>query len=123
MSFGPSGSPPVPVGPVFADVASIFVPGGQYLITAKVVLLNTNIAVPSLARCILTRNGSLLDISEATLADQSGKATLTLHAATLLVPPGEHVRLSCQADVPGTASATFSQLTAIQVGSLTAPGP
>jgi hypothetical protein len=113
----------VPIGPVYADVASILVPGGWYLITSKVVLLNTNIAVPSLARCILTHSGSLLDVSEVTLADQSGKATLTLQGATLLVSAGEHVKLSCQADVPGTATASLSQLTAIQVGSITAPGP
>ena len=64
-----------------------------------------------------------MDISEVTLADQSGEATLILHAATQLTAAGTHVKLSCQADAPGTASATFWQLTAIQVGSITLPGP
>jgi len=104
-------------------VEGIFVPGGWYLITSKVVLLNTSIGIPALARCVLTRSGSLLDISEVTLADQSGKATLTLHAATMVLAAGEHVKLSCQADAPGTASASYAQLTAIQVGTLALPGP
>ncbi|HVP59098.1 MAG TPA: hypothetical protein VMT11_00910 [Myxococcaceae bacterium] len=112
------------VGPSYADVARILVPPGWYLITAKVILANTTVALPSLTRCVLTRDGSLLDLSEGTLLDTSGKATLTLHAAAQLTgTPGEHVALSCQADYPGTANATDGQLTAIQVSTITAPGP
>jgi hypothetical protein len=105
------------------DLASISVPGGWYVITTKVVLTNTNIAVPSVARCVLGNNGALLDLSEVTLADQSGKATLTLHAATQVTAGGAHLKLSCQTDAPGTASATFPQLTAIQLLSVTLPAP
>ena len=121
--FGTSGFPPVFLGQTFADVESILVPGGWYVITSKVVLVNASIGLPSLARCVLTRSGSQLDISEVTLADQSGKATLILHGATQVVAGGEHVKLSCQADAPGTASASLAQLTAIQVGALIQPGP
>ena len=109
----------------FTDVASILVPGGSWLITSKVVLtnVNPNLTLPSLARCILTKSGSQLDVSEVALAATTGKATLTLHAATQLVAAGEHVKLSCQTDNPGLASATNWRLTAMQVGSITLPGP
>jgi hypothetical protein len=122
-NLGPSSFAPVSLGQTFAELTSIFVPGGWYLITSKVVLTNTNIAIPSLARCTVTRSGSLLDISEVTVAEQSGKATLTLHAATLVGAAGEHLKLNCQTDAPGTATATLWQLTAIQVSNVTLPGP
>jgi hypothetical protein len=123
VSRGLSGGAPVALAQGFVDVASIFVPGGSYLVTSKVVLTNTNLVVPSLARCILTRSGSLIDLSEVTLAEGAGEATMSLHAATPIGVNGEHVKLSCQTDSPGTASATFSQLTALQLGTLTLPGP
>jgi len=125
LTVGGPSSTPVFVGPFFTDVGSIFVPTGSYLITAKVVLTNAT-TVQTLSRCQLSRSGAItvLDISEVTLADTTGEATLAVHAVTqLTTTPGEHVKLSCQADYPGQASAIYPQLTATQVTGISTPGP
>jgi len=120
--------PPVFVSQGYVDVVSILVPPGWYIITGKVVLTNATIGLgPTLARCLLQRQVSTinLDIAEGSLADATnGEATLTVHAATQITNvPGEHVKISCQADYPGTATVTYPQLTAIQLGDIQTPGP
>lgn len=123
--FGLRGGNPIFLGPTYTEVSSVLVPPGFYLVTAKVVLTNANTVV-TLSRCELARSGTItaLDISETTLAETTGEATVALHAATqVTASAGEHLKLFCQSDYPGQATATYSQLTALQIGTLTAPGP
>jgi hypothetical protein len=89
-----------------------------------VVLTNITAGVTAVT-CVLTQSGSgaPLDRADGALADGFGLDTLVLHAAVQVsAAGGEHVRASCQTN-GGTALAASQQLTAIQVGSLIAPGP
>jgi hypothetical protein len=107
------------------QVASIRVPMGSYIVNAKVLLVNNSAAVAG-ATCILfqTNAGTVLDRAEGSLAGSAVTGTLTLHAATQVTGAGgDHVELLCQVSAGATVFASYPQLTAIQVGSLTAPGP
>ena len=122
--FGRPATPPLSVTALSTQLTSVFVPTGAYLVTAKVVLTNASAGVTPVT-CVLTQSGSgaLLDQAEGALANGFGLDTLVLHAAVQVsAAGGEHVRVSCTTN-GGTAFATFQQLTAIQIGSLTAPGP
>ena len=122
--FGLPATPPLSLSAVSTQLSSVFVPTGAYLVTAKVVLTNASAGVNAVT-CVLTQSGSaaLLDQAQSALANGFGWDTLVLHAAVQVsAAGGEHVRASCTTN-GGTAFATFQQLTAIQIGSLTAPGP
>ncbi|HZJ54174.1 MAG TPA: hypothetical protein VFD38_08540 [Myxococcaceae bacterium] len=123
--FGQPTTPPLNVGPSFRLLTSVLVPVGAYVITAKVMLTNGTAGVAGVT-CVLTESGAgtLLDWADGTLADGSGAATLVMHAALQVPwPGGAHVRLSCQRNSDGVAFAANQQLTAIQIASITAPGP
>ena len=122
--FGLPNTPPLSVPNFFTQLASIFVPKGSYLVTFKVVLTNSS-AGPTGVTCLLQQSGSgaLNDRLDGTLADGNGAATLVLHTAVQVgAAAGEHLRVNCQA-TGGTAVATYQQLTAVQIGTLLAPGP
>ncbi len=114
-----------PIGAVFSQVASLALPVGSYIVTAKVVLTNATAGVTGVT-CVFTQSGtgSLLDRVDGSLADGNGSDTLVLHTAVQVTGASdEHVRMSCQRSTSGTANASFQQMTAIQLGSVTAPGP
>ena len=123
--FGLPNTPPLSVSAFFTQLTSILLPVGSYVVTAKVVLANSTAGVTGVT-CVLTQSGSgnLIDRADGSLADGTGADTLILHAAVQVAAAGgEHVRLSCETNPSGVAYATYQQLTAIQLGSLTAPGP
>jgi hypothetical protein len=106
-------------------VASLALPVGSYVVTAKVVLTNASAGVAGVT-CVFTQSGtgSLLDRVDGSLADATGADTLVLHTAVQVIGVGDqHVRVACQRNSTGTATASFPQLTAIQLGSVTTPGP
>jgi len=121
----PSSSSFTLTGFVFTQVASLALPVGSYVVTAKVVLTNASAGVAAVT-CVFTQSGSgsLLDWADGSLADATGSATLVLHTAVQVTGAGdEHVRVACQRNSEGLASASFPQMTAIQLGSVTTPGP
>lgn len=123
--FGLPATPPLALGPTFKVLTSVLVPVGAYVVTAKVLLTNASAGVTGVT-CVLTESGtgSLIDWADSSLADSTGADTIVLHTALQVTAPGgAHVRLSCQLTSPGVAFAAYQQLTAIQIGSLTAPGP
>ena len=106
-------------------MAGLALPVGSYVVTAKVVLTNANAGVAGVT-CVFTQSGtgSLLDRADGSLADATGSDTLVLHTAVQVTGAGdEHVRMSCTRNSPGAANASFPQMTAIQLGSVTTPGP
>jgi len=113
------------IGPSFVPVTGLALPPGSYIVTAKVVMTNTAAGATS-ATCQLTQtgNGLLLDRSDGSLPDGNGSVTLVLHTAAVVTgAPDAHVRVACQRNTNGTASVTFQQMTAVQLGSVTTPGP
>jgi len=99
---------------------STFVPPGWFLVTAKV-LLTSGTSGAMLTRCVLAlTSGPSLDLGEVTLADTGAEATMTLHAAAQIGSVGgDHITVSCQAGFSGGAAfASYPQLTAIQVSSV-----
>ena len=125
VQFGPPVTPPVTIGPVFSQVASIALQVGAYVVTAKVVLTNGSAGVSGVT-CVFTQSGtgSLLDRADGSLADSTGSATLVLHTAVQVTGAGDqHVRMACTRGSDGVATASYQQLTAIQLGSVTTPGP
>jgi len=114
-----------PISSFFSQVASLALPAGSYVVTAKVVLTNGTAGVAGVT-CVFTQSGSgaLLDRADGSLADGSGSGTLVLHTAVLVTGASDqHVRVSCQRSSAGNASVTFQQMTAIQLGSIATPGP
>ena len=110
---------------VFSEVASLALPAGSYLVTAKVVLNNDSGDAGGVT-CVFTQSGSgsLLDRADGALAAGSGSDTLVLHTAVQVTGASDqHVRMACQRSSLGTATAAYQQMTAIQVGSLIIPGP
>ena len=110
---------------VFTEVASLALPAGSYLVTAKVVLNNDSGDAGGVT-CVFTQSGSgsLLDRADGALAAGSGSDTLVLHTAVQVTGASDqHVRMACQRSSLGTATAAYQQMTAIQVGSLIIPGP
>jgi hypothetical protein len=106
-------------------VASLALPAGSYVVTAKVVLNNDSGDAGGVT-CVFTQSGSgsLLDRADGALAAGSGSDTLVLHTAVQVTGASDqHVRMACQRSSLGTATASYQQMTAIQVGSLTVPGP
>jgi hypothetical protein len=107
-------------------VTSILVPVGSYIVTAKVVLANTSTTGPTAVTCLLAQGsaGRTIDRSDSFL-EATASGDLTLHAAVqVIVASDGQLRLSCIRFASTVVTASNSQLTAIQVGSLTAaPGP
>jgi len=115
----------VNIAAFFSQVASLALPAGSYVVTAKVVLNNTSGDAGGVT-CVFTQSGtgSLLDRADGSLAAGNASDTLVLHTAVLVTGAGdEHVRVSCQRSITGTATASYQQMTAIQLGSITTPGP
>jgi hypothetical protein len=109
----------------FTQLASLALPVGSYIVTAKVVLNNGSGDVGSVT-CVFTQSGSgsLLDRADGSLADGTASDTLVLHTAVQVTgADDEHVRVACQRNSTGTATASYQQMTAIQLGSITTPGP
>ena len=108
------------------QVTSILVPVGSYIVTAKVVLANTSTTGPTAVTCLLAQgsSGRTIDRSDGFLV-ATASGDLTLHAAVQVsVASDGQLRLSCIRFASTVVTASNSQLTAIQVGSLTAaPGP
>ena len=108
------------------QVTSILVPVGSYIVTAKVVLANTSTTGPTAVTCLLAQGsaGRTIDRSDSFL-EATASGDLTLHAAVqVIVASDGQLRLSCIRFASTVVTASNSQLTAIQVGSLTAaPGP
>jgi hypothetical protein len=76
--------------------------------------------------CVFTQSGSgsLLDRADGSLAAGSSSDTLLLHTAVQVTGASDqHVRMACQRSSLGTATASYQQMTAIQLGSITTPGP
>jgi len=90
-------------------------------VTGKAVL-TSGTAGSTLTRCVLSRDSipTGLDLSELTLSGNGAEGTLVLHAgAQIPSAGGEHVTLSCQVvSQGGGASASYPQLTAIEVGNI-----
>lgn len=106
-------------------MASLALPLGSYVVTAKVVLTNASGGAAGVT-CVYTQSGtgSLLDRADGSLVDATGSDTLVLHTAVQVTGVGdEHVRVSCTRNSPGVANASYPQMTAIQVGSVATPGP
>jgi hypothetical protein len=106
-------------------VASLALPPGSFLVTAKVVLTNATVGTTGVT-CVFTQSGtgSILDWSDGTLADGNGATTMVLHTAVRVIAAGDqHIRVACMRTLPGTATVTFQQISAIQLDSLTTPGP
>ena len=122
--FGLS-STAVSVASTPTQVTSILVPVGSYIVTAKVVLANPSTG-PTAVTCLLAQgsSGRTLDRSDGFLV-ATASGDLTLHAAVQVsVASDGQLRLSCIRFASTVVTASNSQLTAIQVGSLTAaPGP
>ena len=113
------------VGTVLTPLTSIAVAAGSYIVTAKVILNNSGGGQTGV-QCVLTQRGPglLLDRAQGWLASTTAADTLTLHAAAQVTAAGgDHLELFCQVDSNGAAFANYPQLTAIQVGTITAPGP
>jgi len=114
-----------PIGPGFSQLASLALPPGSFIVTAKVVLTNATAGATGVT-CVYTQSGtgSLLDRSDGSLPDGNGSDTLVLHTAVVVTGASDtHVRVSCQRSTTGTASVSFLQMTAIQLGSVATPGP
>jgi len=114
-----------PVTVTNTSVTSLFVPLGSYIVSSKVVLTN-NSATPTNVACFLAQgtSGRTVDRSDSFL-DASVSVELTLHAAVQVNVAGDgQLWLNCTRFASAIVTAANSQLTAIQVGTLTAsPGP
>ena len=114
-----------PVTVTNTSVTSLFVPLGSYIVSSKVVLSN-NSATPTNVACFLAQgtSGRTVDRSDSFL-DASVSVELTLHAAVQVNVAGDgQLWLNCTRFASAIVTAANSQLTAIQVGTLTAsPGP
>ena len=109
----------------YAQLTSILVPVGTYIVTAKMVLTNSSAGATGV-NCLLIQSGSggIRDSADGWLADTSGSTTVVLHTALRITgPTGEHIQVVCRRNSPGTAFANYQQLTAISIATLTAPGP
>jgi hypothetical protein len=109
----------------YAQVTSILVPVGTYIVTAKVVLTNSSAGTTGV-NCLLIQSGSggIRDSADGWLADTSGSTTVVLHTALRIIgSTGEHIMVVCRRNSSGTAFANFQQLTATNITTLTVPGP
>jgi hypothetical protein len=140
---GPSG-PPGPAGPsdafstfgevtplhsggVFLTLAQLSLPSGNYVVTAKATLVNSNAAITAIPYCAIIRGPGFPGLNDQTLATINGAGAAALTAVLpVTLPTANVVRFMCTnntlAGSDGDLEAEMVTMVAIRVGTLTAQG-
>jgi len=114
---------PLPKGGVFVSLAELSLDAGNYVITAKASLTNSNPAITAIPYCAIIR-GAFPGLNDQTIATINGAGTAALSAVLAVnLPTPNVVRFQCTNNTgdgsDGDLEAQMVTMVAIRVGTLT----
>ena len=115
---------PIPKGGVFLSLAELSLEAGNYVVTAKASLSNSNPAITAIPYCAIIRGPGFPGLNDQTIATIDGVGTVALSALLpVMLPTPNVVRFQCTnntgAGSDGDVEAQMVTMVAIRVGTLT----